>query len=136
MKINSKNKDIVNIEINNLVLGGKKQPIGSLPEGYYFVENFESLDLGPFVSDSEFGGDGTDWTATAPTGWVVSRGTDHGPTAGGDDVVEFDGWTFLDPVSWSATSGQYRGDFEKGVGVIAVADSDEYDDKVDAKFNF
>ena len=93
------------------------------------------MELEPFLSDSESGGDGTDWTAEAPTGWVVAFGDDHGPTAGGDDVLEFDGWTFLDPVSWNATAGQDRAQFTKGTGVIAVGDSDEYDDKADAKFN-
>ena len=106
-----------------------------LPEGYYFVENFDDLELGPFVSDSESGGDGTDWTATAPADWVQATGEGHGPTAGGDVAVEFDGWTFLDPVSWNATAGQDRVMFTKGTGVVAVGDSDEYDDKADAKFN-
>ena len=35
----------------------------------------------------------------------------------------------------SATAGQARGEFTKGTGVVAVGDSDEYDDKADAKFN-
>ena len=104
-------------------------------DGIFYAENFDSLELGPFVSDSESGGDGTDWTATGPEGWVIALGADHGPTADGDDVVEFDGWTFLDPVSWNATAGQDRAQFTKGTGVVAVGDSDEYDDKVDAKFN-
>ncbi|HJO08791.1 MAG TPA: hypothetical protein QGH16_03010, partial [Verrucomicrobiota bacterium] len=104
-------------------------------DGIYYAENFDSLELGPFVSDSESNGDGTDWTATAPEGWLVAFGDDHGPTVDGDDVVEFDGWTFLDPVSWNATAGQERAQFTKGTGVIAVGDSDEYDDKVSAKFN-
>ena len=113
--------------IDNIEITGELQPL--------YSENFDSLELGPFVSDSESGGDGTDWTAEAPAGWVVAFGDEHGPTAGGDDVVEFDGWTFLDPVSWNATAGQDRAQFTKGTGVIAVGDSDEYDDKADAKFN-
>ena len=113
--------------IDNLILAGEPEPI--------FAENFDSLELGPFESDSESGGDGTDWTATAPSGWVQAKGDDHGPTAGGDVAVEFDGWTFLDPVSWNATAGQARAEFTKGTGVVAVGDSDEYDDKADAKFN-
>ena len=39
-----------------------------LPAGVLFAEDFDGLALGPWVSDSESGGDGTDWTATAPTG--------------------------------------------------------------------
>ena len=54
---------------------------------------------------------------------------------GAQTVKEFDGWTFIDPVSWNATAGQDRSKFTKGKGVIAVADSDEFDDKDDAKLN-
>ena len=79
--------------IDNIVVYSKAPVSQTLPEGIYFAENFDSLDLEPFVSDSESGGDGTDWTAAGPTGWVVTQAADHGPTAGGDDVVEFDGWT-------------------------------------------
>ena len=118
-----------------------------------FKENFDNLLLGPFVSDSESGGDGTDWTATAPNGWSVVKHVDdgHGLVGSGNSVQEFDGWTFFDPKSWSVTSGgtwlettlAYRmpsaGDnreqFVKGVGVIAVADSDEFDDKDSSKMN-
>ena len=106
-----------------------------LPAGVLFAEDFDGLALGPWVSDSESGGDGTDWTATAPTGWVTATGDGHGATAGGDTVTEFDGWTFVDPVTWNATAGQERSQFTKGSGVIAVADSDEFDDKADAGFN-
>ena len=106
-----------------------------LPAGVIFAEDFDGLALGPWVSDSESGGDGTDWTATAPTGWVTATGGGHGATAGGLTVTEFDGWTFVDPVTWNATAGQERSQFTKGSGAIAVADSDEFDDKADAKFN-
>ncbi|MGY8964010.1 MAG: cadherin-like domain-containing protein, partial [Rhodospirillales bacterium] len=107
----------------------------SLPEGVYFEEDFDGLTLGAFESDSESGGDGTDWTAQGPPGWTMGKGEGHGSTAGGEAVKEFDGWTFMDPVSWDATAGQERAQFKKGQGVIAVADSDEYDDKADAKFD-
>ncbi|MDP6215472.1 MAG: Ig-like domain-containing protein, partial [Acidimicrobiales bacterium] len=65
----------------------------------------------------------------------MRKGEGHGTTAGGEAVKEFDGWTFIDPVSWNATAGQERNQFTKGQGVIAVADSDEYDDKADAAFD-
>ena len=106
-----------------------------LPEGVYFEENFDGVNLGPFESDSESNGDGTDWASEGPAGWVMRKNNGHGLTGGGSDVVEFDGWTFLDPVSWDATAGQDRSNFTKGTGVIAVADSDEYDDKDDARLN-
>ena len=49
-------------------------------------------------------------------------------------MKEFDGWTFIDPVS-ECNRRSDRSKFTKGKGVIAVADSDEFDDKADAKFN-
>ena len=52
-----------------------------LPEGAYFVEDFDGLTLGPWVSDVESIGDGTDWTATPPTDWVTEQGEDHVPAA-------------------------------------------------------
>ncbi|MCB1094989.1 MAG: LamG domain-containing protein [Verrucomicrobiae bacterium] len=90
-----------------------------------FAENFDGLvsDLGPFVSETESNGDGTDWTATLPTGWTRDN---SGVPAGG--VEEFAGWTFFDPVSWDATAQQNRVAFTKGKNVILVADGDEWDD--------
>ena len=66
-----------------------------------FSENFDGLagSLEPFVSETESGGDGTDWTAALPEGW--SRDNSGVPDGG---VEEFAGWTFLDPVSWDATA--------------------------------
>ena len=106
-----------------------------LPKGVYFLENFDGVILKPFESDSESGGDGTDWSTFEPDGWLINKNSNHGATSGGETVKEFDGWTFIDPVSWNATAGQDRSQFTKGNGVIAVADSDEFDDKADAKFN-
>ena len=106
-----------------------------LPKGVYFLENFDEVILNPFESDSESGGDGTDWSTFEPDGWLINKNSNHGATSGGETVKEFDGWTFIDPVSWNATAGQDRSQFTKGNGVIAVADSDEFDDKADAKFS-
>lgn len=89
-----------------------------------FTENFDSLTLGPFVSESESGGDGTDWTATPPADWTIDNTTT--PT---DGPVEFFGFTFMDKAAWIETAGnQSRDSFELGSGVVAVADPDEYDD--------
>ena len=90
-------------------------------------ENFDSLALGPYVSPTESGGDGTDWTATPPTGWVKSQGA----TPVGNPV-EFFGWTFHDRASWVATEGnQERGTWTTGSGTVMVADPDAYDDGTD-----
>jgi hypothetical protein len=123
--------------IDNIEIPGKQQPL--------FDENFDSLELGPFDSESESGGDGTDWTASLPSGWTMTRGDGHGPTidhkvidelqTNNETIAEFDGWTFVDPASWNATAGQGRDRFSKGTGVIAIADSDKFNDKSGAKFN-
>ena len=75
----------------------------------------------------------------------MTRGGGHGPTidhkvidelqTNNETITEFDGWTFVDPASWNATAGQGRDRFSKGTGVIAIADSDKFNDKSGAKFN-
>ncbi len=88
-----------------------------------YSEDFEGLALDPFVSPTEGGGDGTDFTADAPDGWVQDNTTPEGGPA------EFFGWTFLDKNSWTVTAGdQGRAGFTKGSGTVMVADPDEYDD--------
>ncbi len=102
-----------------------------LPEGAYLVEDFDGLTLGPWNSGDDPVGDGSDWTATPPAGWTAERGAGHEPAAS----VEFDGWTFVDPVSWQKTAGPERDQFTKGSGVIAVADSAHTGGESDAKFS-
>jgi hypothetical protein len=94
------------------------------PATVLLSENFNSLALGPYVSPTESGGDGTDWTATAPAGWVK----DQGATPVGNPV-EFFGWTFHDRTAWIATEGdQDRSVWTGGTGTVMVADPDAYDD--------
>ncbi|SVC80937.1 uncharacterized protein METZ01_LOCUS333791, partial [marine metagenome] len=102
-----------------------------LPPGVILLNNFDDVSLGPWVTSSERGTKGKNWTAQPPAGWKQAKGPKH--TAGGPK--EFDGWTFVDPVWWNTTAGQGRNKFTKGKGVIAVADSDEYDDLIRTKFN-
>ena len=80
----------------------------------FFEEDFDSLNLKPFESSSESGGDGTDWTDELLAGWQMIKAAGHGPTGGGSGVTEFNGWTFVDPVSWNATAAQGRNGFTKG----------------------
>ncbi len=99
---------------------------GSAGATTLYQEDFEGLALGPYVSSSEGGGDGTDWTATPPAGIVLDTTTT--PAQG---PPEFFGWTFHDKNSWISTAGdQSRSAFTNGSGTIAVADPDEYDDLV------
>ena len=102
-----------------------------LPEGTFFVEDFDSLPIGPWSSEDNLVGDGTDWTAKPPAGWTAERGAGHVPAP----ITGFDGWAFLDPVSWQKTAGSERDQFAKGRGVIAVADSVQAGGEADAKFS-
>jgi hypothetical protein len=87
-------------------------------------EDFESLALGPYVSPTESGGDGTDWTDLPPSGWVRDQGT----TPVGSPV-EFYGWTFHDRQSWINTeTDQQRSAWLEGIGTVMVADHDAFDD--------
>jgi hypothetical protein len=92
-----------------------------------FAEDFEGVTLGANV-DEEVAGDAV-WTADAPAGWTVSSDM---PTNG---VTEWLGWTFADAAWWAEAAGDQertmftdpgKGGF--GIGVVAVADPDEYDD--------
>lgn len=89
-----------------------------------FSEGFEDVNMLPFESDTEGGGDGTDWSDELPSGWVKDNTDtpDGGP-------IEFFGMTIMDKNSWIATAGnQDRDAFTKGTGNVIVADGDEYDD--------
>ena len=89
-----------------------------------FSENFDGLELGPFVSPSESGGSGTDWTDVPPPGWVRDNGA---TTTGGPP--EFFGFTFMDVGAWVVTEGnQERSMFTRGTGTVMVSDPDAYDD--------
>ena len=97
----------------------------------YFTENFDSLVLDTVVDEPipEIPGDDRReavFSPTGPAGWAVDR---TNTPAGG--VTEWRGWNWVDPVWWSEVAGQERANFATGDQglVIAVADSDEWDDK-------
>ncbi len=88
-------------------------------------QNFELLPLGPFVTRS--GGDGTDFTKTAPLGFTVENSVATG------GIPEWEGWSFADKGAWITAAGtspadvaEGRGLFARGVGTIAVADPGEW----------
>ncbi|MFC1604928.1 LamG-like jellyroll fold domain-containing protein [Planctomycetota bacterium] len=91
------------------------------------AEDFEGLPLGPNV-DETVAGDEV-WTKTAPEGWILD---DSGVPGLGDPdngVTEWAGWSFADNDWWASVDDQRRSEFELAIGTVAVADSDEYDDK-------
>jgi len=94
-----------------------------------FSQNFEGLPLGANVDETSVAG--TDvWTKTAPTGWTID---DTGMAAlgvAGEGVTEWIGWSFAKKDWWVQVAGdQRRGEFDRGIGTVAVADPDEWDDK-------
>ncbi len=88
-----------------------------------FTQNFDYEALGPFVTPSEEGGDGTDFTLTPPLGMTVDNST-----LGTGGILEWRGWSFADKNSWAAQGGQERDQFTLSSGAVAVADPDEWDD--------
>ncbi|MDG2381325.1 MAG: PEP-CTERM sorting domain-containing protein [Pirellulaceae bacterium] len=97
-----------------------------------YTEDFESIDLGPNVDEGLIDDDAREevWSQTGPDGWVVDRSGVPGFGTDADGVVEFAGWTFMDPIWWAETAGdQERSNFALEAGfVTAVADGDEWDD--------
>ncbi len=94
-----------------------------------FSEDFESLELGPFLdeilpADVQSINPEKVWTKTPPTGWVQDDSLM--PLNG---VRDWWGWTFANAVAWSMVAGdQRRSEFTLAKGVAAIADSDEWDD--------
>lgn len=92
-----------------------------------FHEDFEGLTLGPSVEESQFGE--AVWTKTPPAGWTID---DSGvPGAGdpaNDGMTEWAGWSFASRDWWPTVDDQRRSEFTQGIGTVAIADSDEYDD--------
>ncbi|MEV4058749.1 phosphocholine-specific phospholipase C [Nonomuraea dietziae] len=94
------------------------------PTGHLLGEDFESLEprLGPSLDRPAAAGL-VGWTAAAPEGWSVV----NAPTMP-QGTRDLQGWTFMTKRMW-ATGGQERADFSRGLGVLAVADPDDWDDK-------
>ena len=104
--------------------------------GLAFSENFESVTLGPAAWEPS--GCGRNRRAprellhpTPPDGWSVDNS--RMPTGG---VPEWRGWTFVSPELWIAADDQGHSEFTKGQTVIAVADSDEFDDLPSSDGNY
>lgn len=91
-------------------------------------EDFEGLPLGPFVDEKVVNPGTLDpakvWTNVPPAGWEIE---DLAPEGG---VRDWRAWSFTNNNAWAFVAGdQRRTEFTKGVGTIAVSDSDEFDDK-------
>lgn len=89
-------------------------------------EGFDSLadDLRPRASDPGIAAGEVGFTHDAPAGWSVEN--DASIDQGG--VEEWRGWSFTTRDFWVDAEDQMRNRFARSHEVIAVADSDEFDD--------
>ncbi len=110
--------------IDDIYLAG---PGATLPVTL-FAEDFEGLVLGPKVDEAVPGAEV--WTETPPPGWAIDESGIPGigdPTT--DGVTEWAGWAFADKDWWIETAeDQNRSQFTRGIGTVAIADPDEWDD--------
>ncbi len=96
-----------------------------------FSEDFEGLPLGPSVEERNTTGKQNVWTHTPPSGWSVDRSGVPGVYAdsANNGVIEWFGWCFADRDFWMQSDFQNREQFTNAGGILAVADSDEWDDQ-------
>ncbi|WP_327250500.1 phosphocholine-specific phospholipase C [Streptomyces sp. NBC_01244] len=96
--------------------------VGPVMTGYLLAEDFESLSehLAPAADLSRPGLRG--WTRTAPEGWTVTNAPDMP-----QGTEELTGWSFLSRQFWFP-AGQERPAFDRALGIVAVADPDDWDD--------
>ncbi len=91
-------------------------------------EDFEGLTLGPNVDEGTVGE--AVWTDIPSLGWINdASGVPGVADPANDGVTEWAGWGFADKVWWQTTAGdQRRTEFTLGIGTVAIADPDEWDD--------
>jgi hypothetical protein len=111
--------------LDDIYVGG---PGAALTEVVLFAEDFEGLKLGP-NKDEALKGDHV-WTKEAPPGWVHDDKGVPGAGTANDGVTEWAGWSFASRLWWTQSAeDQRRSEFTKGVGAVAIADPDEWDDQ-------
>lgn len=113
----------------------------------FWTENFDAVPLGPSVNERQdvnpsfahvtaLNNDAVStprdnsFTHTTPAGWSINNAGIKAATLGDNNlgVYEWEGWSFTTKdFSVFSTQGDV-GSFAKGDGVIAIADSDEFDD--------
>jgi hypothetical protein len=91
----------------------------------HMFENFDGLILGPSIDEAPFS---NAFTHTAPTGWI--RDASGVPGVGDPDVGvhEWEGWSFANKAFWESTGPRLRDDFKLGQNILAIADSDSWND--------
>ena len=103
-------------------------------KGALLFEDFEGLPLGQ--SPEEQPARTNVWTDVPPSGWLVERDNVPGYTIGNDGVRDWAGWTFANKNWWVDVAGdQNRSQYTRGVGTVAIADPDEWDDSGHPQFD-
>ncbi|MFZ4576269.1 MAG: GC-type dockerin domain-anchored protein, partial [Phycisphaerales bacterium] len=84
--------------------------------------------LGPNVDEALAGTNV--WSDSMPAGWSVDDSGVPGVGNPNEGVTEWEGWACTNRAWWVQAAGdQNRSQFTRGVGTIAVADPDEWDDR-------
>lgn len=98
--------------------------VGPDMTGYLLAEDFESVasELKPAV-DLNVPAGMLGWTRTPPSGWSITNAP-----AMPQGTQEEQGWSFMSKQFWFASDGQDRSNFTRGLGIVAVADPDDWDD--------
>ncbi len=86
------------------------------------TQDFEFLPLQ--AAPAGVPGDGTDYTLIPPLNYSI----DNTSMATGGQV-QYTGWSFLDKNSWILEGGQNRDAFTRGSGTVAVAETDQLDER-------
>lgn len=91
----------------------------------FYSEDFESLESSLGVAVGETGCVSVPgWTHVPPDGWSIDNSAMNMDTG----ILEWRGWSFATPSFWVCADDQYRSLFNRGRGIIAIADPDEWDD--------
>jgi len=108
---------------------------GEAPPILIFSEKFDGVTLTPSVDEAP---PGNFWTKTPPDGWAIDDSLMAGfgdPAT--DGVTDWAGWSFADKDWWVLVAGdQDRSQFVLGIGTVAIADPDEWDDLPHAEGTF
>lgn len=95
---------------------------GPVMTGYLLAEDFESV-APALAAAADLSRPGLlGWTRTTPEGWTITNAP-----AMPQGTRELQGWTFLSKQFWFP-AGQDRPAFGRALGVVAVADPDDWDD--------
>lgn len=95
---------------------------GPVMTGHLLAEDFESV-APALAAAADLSRPGLiGWTRTAPEGWTVTNAP-----AMPQGTRELQGWSFLSKQFWFPAA-QDRSAFTRGLGVVAVADPDDWDD--------